>query len=50
MAYDYTAGAMENSSAIIYYDKLLCDHQTLIDGDFDWIIASHEFFINGLVI
>jgi len=43
MAYDYTAGAMENSSAIIYYDKLLCDHQTLIDGDFDWIIA-HELF------
>ncbi len=43
MAYDYTAGAMENSSAIIYFEKMLCDHQTLIDGDFDWIIA-HELF------
>jgi len=29
MAYDYTAGAMENSSAIIYYDRMLCDHQQL---------------------
>lgn len=43
MAYDYTAGAMENSSAIIYYDRLLCDRQQLIDGNFDWIIA-HELF------
>ena len=41
MAYDYTAGAMENSSAIIYYDNLLCDKRQLIDGNFDWII-SHE--------
>ncbi len=43
IAYDYTAGAMENSSAIIYYEKLLCNRQQLIDGDFDWII-SHELF------
>ena len=43
MAYDYTAGAMENTSAIIYYEKMLCDHQQLIDGDFDWIIV-HELF------
>ena len=43
MSYDYTAGAMENSSAIIYYEKMLCDRQQLIDGDFDWIIA-HELF------
>jgi aminopeptidase N len=43
MAYDYTAGAMENSSAIIYYESLLCNRQKLIDGDFDWII-SHELF------
>ena len=41
MAYDYTAGAMENSSAIIYYDNLLCDKRQLIDGNFDLII-SHE--------
>lgn len=43
MSYDYTAGAMENSSAIIYYEKLLCDRQQLADGNFDWIIA-HELF------
>jgi len=43
MAYDYTAGAMENTSAIIYYDKMLCDHRQLIDGNFDWIIM-HELF------
>ena len=47
MAYDYTAGAMENSSAILYFDKMLCTHQQLIDGGFDWIIA-HELFISGL--
>lgn len=43
IAFDYTAGAMENTSAIIYYDKMLCNKQQLIDGDFDWIIA-HELF------
>jgi aminopeptidase N len=43
IAYDYTAGAMENSSAIIYFDKLFCDRKQLLDGDFDWIIA-HELF------
>jgi aminopeptidase N len=43
MAYDYTAGAMENTSAIIYYDKMFCTKQQLIDLDFDWIIA-HELF------
>ncbi|MDB5228502.1 MAG: Peptidase rane alanine aminopeptidase [Bacteroidota bacterium] len=43
MAYDYTAGAMENTSAIIYYEKLLCYHQQLIDDNFDWIV-SHELF------
>lgn len=43
MAFDYTAGAMENSSAIIYYDKLLCTRQQLIDDKFDWIIP-HELF------
>lgn len=43
MAYDYTAGAMENSSAILYYEKLLCDRQQLADGNFDWVIV-HELF------
>jgi aminopeptidase N len=43
MAFDYTAGAMENTSAIIYYEKMLCDHRQLIDGNFDYIIA-HELF------
>lgn len=40
---DYTAGAMENTSAIIYYDKMLCTKQDMIDENFDWIIA-HELF------
>ncbi len=43
MVYDYTAAAMENSSAIVYYDKLLCDRQQLIDDNFDWLIP-HELF------
>ncbi len=43
MAYDYTAGAMENTSAIIYYEKMLCNRQQLVDDNFDWIIA-HELF------
>lgn len=43
IAYDYTAGAMENSSAIIYFDKMLCNKQQLVDENFDWIIM-HELF------
>ena len=43
IAYDYTSGAMENTSAILYYDRLFCNHQQLIDDNFDWII-SHELF------
>ena len=43
MAYDYTAGAMENTSAILYFDKMLCNNQQLIDDNFDYIIA-HELF------
>jgi len=43
IAFDYTAGAMENTSAIIYYDRMLCDHRHLLDGSFDWIIA-HELY------
>lgn len=47
MAYDYTAGAMENTSAIIYYEKLLCDRQQLVDDNFSWIIShelAHQWF------
>ncbi len=43
VANDYTAGAMENTSAIIYYDKMLCTKQDLLDENFDWII-THELF------
>ncbi|HNL83944.1 MAG TPA: M1 family aminopeptidase [Chitinophagales bacterium] len=43
VANDYTAGAMENTSAIIYYDKMLCTKQDLLDENFDWIIM-HELF------
>ncbi len=40
---DYTAGAMENSSVVVYYDKLLCNRQDLVDLNFEYIIA-HELF------
>lgn len=43
IAYDYTAGAMENTSAILYFDRMFCNQQQLVDMDFDWIIA-HELF------
>ncbi|MEZ4878535.1 MAG: M1 family metallopeptidase [Chitinophagales bacterium] len=43
LAYDYTAGAMENSSAVIFYDKLLITPDQIEDRSFDWIIA-HELF------
>lgn len=43
IAFDYTAGAMENSSAVILYDKLLMTHQDLLDDNYDFIIA-HELF------
>lgn len=47
IAYDYTAGAMENSSASIFYDALLATHQELIDDNYDLIIAHelvHQWF------
>ena len=40
---DYTAGAMENSSAIVYFDKMLMNKQQLQDADFDYILA-HELY------
>ncbi|MFN8282545.1 MAG: M1 family aminopeptidase [Chitinophagales bacterium] len=43
IVYDYTAGAMENSSAIVYFDKMLLQKQELRDFDFDYIIA-HELY------
>lgn len=43
VAWDYTAGAMENTSAIIYYDPLFCKKEDLVDWNFDYIIG-HEIF------
>jgi aminopeptidase N len=43
IVYDYTAGAMENTSAVIFYDRLLANKNQLVDENFDWIIA-HELF------
>lgn len=43
VAYDYTAGAMENTGASIFYEPLFCTQQDLIDRDFEYIIA-HELF------
>jgi aminopeptidase N len=43
VAHDYTAGAMENTSAVIFYDRLLADKNQSIDDNFDWIV-SHELF------
>lgn len=43
IAFDYTAGAMENTSAVLYYDIMFCTPQQLIDSEFDWII-THELF------
>jgi aminopeptidase N len=43
VAYDYTAGAMENTGASVFYEPLFCNQQDLIDRDFEYIIA-HELF------
>ena len=43
IANDYTAGAMENSSIVIFYEKMLADRKNLKDQSFDGIIA-HELF------
>ncbi|MBX7225338.1 MAG: M1 family metallopeptidase [Chitinophagales bacterium] len=43
VANDYTAGAMENSSIVIFYEKLMADRKNLKDESYDGIIA-HELF------
>lgn len=43
MVFDYTAGAMENTSAIVYFEKMLINKPQMIDNNFDWIIA-HELY------
>lgn len=40
---DFTAGAMENTSASVFYESLLLDQVTLQEKNFDAIIA-HELF------
>ncbi|MCC5920016.1 MAG: M1 family metallopeptidase [Cyclobacteriaceae bacterium] len=40
---DFVSGAMENTSASVFYDRLLVDKRTLIDENHDDIIA-HELF------
>jgi aminopeptidase N len=41
VSFDFTAGAMENTSASNFYDRLFATRQDLIDGVYDDIIA-HE--------
>jgi aminopeptidase N len=43
VSYDYTSGAMENTTASIFYDPLFADRKNLKDKNFDYIIA-HELF------
>ncbi len=40
---DFVSGAMENTTASLYYDALLVDNRELLDYDFEGIIA-HELF------
>ena len=40
---DYVSGAMENTTASLYYDQMLVDHRDLLDNNFEGIIA-HEMF------
>jgi aminopeptidase N len=43
--YDYTAGAMENTSASVFYELMLCDHRDLLDRDLGHdLIIAHELF------
>jgi aminopeptidase N len=45
--YDYTAGAMENTSASVFYEPMFASHYDLIDRDFEGIIAhelAHQWF------
>jgi aminopeptidase N len=40
---DYVSGAMENTTASLFYDNMLVDRRELIDENFEGIIA-HELF------
>jgi aminopeptidase N len=40
---DYVSGAMENTTASLFYEQLLVDHRELLDNNFEGIIA-HELF------
>ncbi|HEX8528604.1 MAG TPA: M1 family aminopeptidase, partial [Cytophagales bacterium] len=40
---DFVSGAMENTTAVTFYDKVLMDHRDLVDENSDNIIA-HELF------
>ncbi len=40
---DFTSGAMENTTASVYYQRLLADNNHLADANYDDIIA-HELF------
>jgi aminopeptidase N len=40
---DYVSGAMENTTASLFYDQMLVDHRELLDNNFEGIIA-HELF------
>lgn len=40
---DYVSGAMENTSATIFYDALQKTHREALDSDLDYIVA-HELF------
>jgi aminopeptidase N len=43
--YDYTAGAMENTSASVFYELMLCNHRDLLDRDLGHdLIIAHELF------
>lgn len=40
---DYVSGAMENTTATLFYDDMLVDNRELLDNNFEGIIA-HELF------
>jgi len=47
VVYDYTSGAMENTTAVIYYDGYYADEYDLLDRNYDETIAhelAHQWF------
>jgi len=47
VVYDYTSGAMENTTAVIYYDSYYADEFDLLDRNYDETIAhelAHHWF------